>query len=548
MVIPLTVYEKRVSLLFMKNKQRVRPQTIAIILVMTVAILILLHQAFSRVRDLYNRQLYANALELREHFLENTVNNLVEDIVTERAVRTREFEDQVESCRDYVHLLAEEALEKGADPALEVKQYFDGRPDSDNWTYMAYDNKTNEVIYDNDGFLGDAWDGNDAAFENSFISSDSFNIGNEAMIYGITRQTMDDIVKKSIGQKVRYNEFEGNTWTWINEIRNYSGGKNYAVRLINPENNKTEGRLISTSEKDAEGKEFLAEELSQLNDLGFVHYQYAIKNDDGSRTYRIVYSKLFKDYNWIVSMGSNMDDIQIYVKNTRAPVEQYMIRFELVVALIFILLLAFMVMMTIRSDRAFTFKITKRLKHQVERDALTKATSRQHGEEKLKQFFEAFKKGKPSPAIMLLDVDHFKEINDTYGHDVGDVVLKRVVTSLYHTFRKSDYLIRWGGDEFVGVYLGLDEDGVRMIAAKVMDAMHAVKVTTDDGTELSMTASIGIAGFADSDTDYTDGIKRADNMLYESKAGGRDQFHIAAKNQKIDESKQSDKLARGKNP
>ncbi|MBQ9551121.1 MAG: GGDEF domain-containing protein, partial [Lachnospiraceae bacterium] len=115
-----------------------------------------------------------------------------------------------------------------------------------------------------------------------------------------------------------------------------------------------------------------------------------------------------------------------------------------------------------------------------------------------------------------------------------------------HTFRKSDYLIRWGGDEFVGVYLGLDEDDVTMVAQKVMEAVHAVKVKTDDGTELSMTASIGIAEFAVTDNEYMDGIKRADNMLYESKAGGRNQFHIAEKNAAIDESKQSDKLARGK--
>ena len=117
--------------------------------------------------------------------------------------------------------------------------------------------------------------------------------------------------------------------------------------------------------------------------------------------------------------------------------------------------------------------------------------------------------------------------------------------SLYHTFRRSDYLIRWGGDEFVGVYLGLDEDGVHTVAQKVMDSVHQVKVMTEDGTELSMTASVGFAGFAPSDTEYMDGIKRADNMLYDSKAGGRNQFHIAAKDAAIDDNKKSDKIARG---
>ena len=244
-------------------------------------------------------------------------------------------------------------------------------------------------------------------------------------------------------------------------------------------------------------------------------------------------------------MSSDMNDIATFVEHSNAEIEGYIIKFEIVVALIFLILLAFMVIMTVRSDREFTLDITKKLKRQVERDALTKATSRQYGEEVLKKVFEAYKKGKPSPAIMLLDVDHFKEINDTYGHDVGDVVLKRVVMSLYHTFRKSDYLIRWGGDEFVGVYLGLDDDGVYQVANKVMDAIHEVKVVTEDGHELFMTASVGIAGFAPSDKDYTDGIRRADNMLYDSKAGGRNQFHIAEKNAKIDENKNSDSIARG---
>ncbi len=278
----------------MKDKQKVRPQTIAIIVVMTLAILLLLHQAFRRIRVLYTDQLYANALELRRHFLENTVNNLIEDIVTERAVRTKEYEDQVESCRDYVHLIAEEAKD---DPAAAVKEYFDERPDSRNWTYMAYNMDDNSVILDSDGLLGDAWSGNEDEFGNSFISSDAFTAGNTRIIYGITRQTMDDVVRKSIAQKVMYNEFDGNTWIWINEIRNYDGGKNYAVRVANPEERGTEGRLISTSEKDANGNEYLKKELDDLNDIGKSEYTYSIKDKNGGSTPRLVYSVLFGDYN-----------------------------------------------------------------------------------------------------------------------------------------------------------------------------------------------------------------------------------------------------------
>ncbi len=525
----------------MNDKQKVRPQTISIVIVMTMIILVLLHQAFSKVRTLYTEQLYANAFELRDQFLEHTVNNLIKDIEAERDVRIREYEDQVENCIDYVHSLTKEA--EGS-PEQEVKKYFDGRPDSRNWTYMAYDTKTNDVLLDSAGLLGDAWNGDESVLKDSFISADFFKVGDTSIIYGITKETMNEVVKSSIIQKVKYNEFDGDTWMWINEIRNYKGGKNYAVRVVNPENPVSAGRLLSTDEKDASGREYLKDELEDLENDGDSLYTCMVKKIDGNVSPRLVYSALFGDYNWIVSMGSNMDDVTGFVDDTNAPVEQYLIKFEIVIAVIFFLLLAFMVFMTVRSDREFTWKITDRLKNQVERDALTKATSRQYGEEKLRHFFDSYKKGKPSPYIMLLDVDHFKEINDTYGHDIGDVVLKRVVTALYHTFRRTDYLIRWGGDEFVGVYLGLDEDSVYMVAQKVMEAVRSVVVIADDGTEIHLTASVGIAGFGPEDKDYTDGMKRADNMLYDSKAGGRNQFHIAAKDAKIDLNKNSDSISR----
>ncbi len=525
----------------MKNKQNVRPQTLAIVIVISLAILALLHNAFLNIRKLYGEHLYNSASELREHFLQSTVKNLMEDITTERDVRKNEFEDQVESCIDYVHRLAREAKDA---PELEVKKYFDGRPDSINWTYMAYDVNTNDVLVDSAGLLGDVWSGEESELDNSFVSSDRFTIGNTRIIYGITKLTLDSIVKNSISKKVMYNDFEGNTRMWINEIRNYNGGKNYAVTVVNPEERSSAGRLISADVKDAEGKEYLKDELEALQNDGEVCYRYHIKNKDGSISTMLVYSMLYSDYDWIVSMGSDMGDVREYVVNSKAPVEKYLLKFELSLAVMFIVLIAFMVIMTLRTDREFTFQITNMLKNQVERDALTKATSRQYGEEKLRQFFDAYKKGKPSPAIMLLDVDYFKEINDTYGHDVGDVVLKRIVTSLYHTFRKSDYLIRWGGDEFVGVYLGLDEDGVQMVADKVMDAVHEVTVITDDGTVIRLTASVGIGHFEPMDTEYMDGIKRADNMLYDSKAGGRNQYHIAARGTAIDMNKKSDSLSR----
>ncbi len=525
----------------MKKKHNIRPQTIAIIVVMALVMLLLLNHAFDRIRKLYTDLLYDNALELKTNHLEDTVGNLLKDIETEREVWLEEFTDQVESCEEYVRLLAKEAE---VNPEREVRRYFESRPDRENWTYMAYNSATNRVITDNKGLLGDSWDGNVQELQSSFISYDMFTVGGVTIIYGITQATLDDYVKNSIIKKIRYNEFDGNTWIWINKIRNYDGGKNYAECVVNPEDKSSAGWLLSTGIKDADGREYLKEELEALKKGGSCLYTYRQKAEDGIPSYRVVYSSLFKDYDWIISMGSDMGDLAIFLNARKTVVEQYMIRFEAAIVIIFIVLLGIMTVMILKSDRKFSLKVTRRLKKQVELDTLTKATSRQYGEEILKQSFESFKKGKNGPHIMLLDVDHFKEINDTYGHDVGDVVLKRVVTALYHTFRKSDYLVRWGGDEFVGLYFGLGENDVQAVARRVMEAVHSVKVVTQDNTEIALTASVGIAAFSSGDRDYTDGLKRADNMLYESKAGGRNQFHIAEKDARIDENKSSDKISR----
>ncbi|MCR5626136.1 MAG: diguanylate cyclase [Lachnospiraceae bacterium] len=510
--------------------KKIQPKTVVSIVLMALVLLALFHSAFTRIRSLYSNQLYENALDLRRGFLSDTVNNLLLDIDSERANRIEEYQEIVSSVQDYV----EEITKDSANVSEEVKTYLSGRTDKALWTYMAYDEKTNDIIYDSAGFLGDVWNGDVSSLDNAFVASGSIKKDGVVVIYGITKDTLKDNVQKNIIKKMHTNEFSSGV-LWVNEIRNYDGGKNYAARVVDTEKPKQEGMLLSSTVTDANGKAYLESELDGINDSGEVYYTYDMKGEDGSVITRLTYGKLYPDYNWIVCMGVNLSDIVKFADASREEADKLLFRFEIIIAVYIILLVVFLAWAMLKADRSYTQSNEKKLQKQVEWDELTKANTRAFGMEKLEDIFKNYKKGKPSPAIMILDVDHFKEINDTYGHDAGDAVLRRVVTCLYHAIRRSDYLIRWGGDEFIGVFMNMKREVLeRDFADKILKAVRSVEVILPDDVVVNVTASVGFAYFAPSDQNAMDGLKRADLALYESKEGGRDQAHIAPDGANID--------------
>lgn len=129
------------------------------------------------------------------------------------------------------------------------------------------------------------------------------------------------------------------------------------------------------------------------------------------------------------------------------------------------------------------------------------------------------------PAVMLLDVDHFKPINDTHGHERGDDVLRAVSGRLRGTLRTGTLLARWGGEEFLVL---LDASGMQEAGAAA-ERMRAAVGGTPFGfgeSRLPVTASIGVAAWAAGD-DFTSAVAEADTALYTAKRAGRDQAHVA---------------------
>ncbi|HET9058858.1 MAG TPA: EAL domain-containing protein, partial [Acidimicrobiales bacterium] len=165
------------------------------------------------------------------------------------------------------------------------------------------------------------------------------------------------------------------------------------------------------------------------------------------------------------------------------------------------------------------------LAHQALHDAVTGLANRLALMDRLAQAVLSLERNPGRVALLFIDVDDFKGINDSLGHEAGDRVLVEVARRLTRICRRGDTVARFGGDEFVLLCSALDDDDdVRLIASRVVQAISAKFV--DDGHDLTVTASIGVALTADPTTDPGLLLQQADIAMYDAKGAGRDGFRI----------------------
>jgi diguanylate cyclase (GGDEF)-like protein len=126
--------------------------------------------------------------------------------------------------------------------------------------------------------------------------------------------------------------------------------------------------------------------------------------------------------------------------------------------------------------------------------------------------------------FFLVDIDHFKAVNDELGHAAGDRVLQQMRERLEQVFRSSDYVLRWGGEEFLAVARGSRRDDAPEIAERLRVAIAERPFILDGGQPLSKTASIGFAAFPSRDLSWEQVVELADQALYQAKTGGRNRW------------------------
>lgn len=150
-------------------------------------------------------------------------------------------------------------------------------------------------------------------------------------------------------------------------------------------------------------------------------------------------------------------------------------------------------------------------------DPLTSTYTRRSGSEIIDMQFRVSIRQNAAFTIVFFDLDHFKSINDTYGHDEGDRVLCMFTQNLQSTLRASDVIVRWGGEEFLAVLPNTNVDGAQLVVNRIIDKWLGER---PDGAPL--TASIGIAErIADGKEDWPDLVELADQRMYAAKKGGR---------------------------
>lgn len=172
-----------------------------------------------------------------------------------------------------------------------------------------------------------------------------------------------------------------------------------------------------------------------------------------------------------------------------------------------------------------------RLHRMVERqamvDSLTGLANRRSLEETLRSELARAARFSDSVCVVLADLDDFKQVNDQYGHAVGDEVLKAFAVALRKTVRESDVAGRWGGEEFALVLPGTDAAGGARLAERARAAIEAHQVKMQNGDRCSVTASFGVASFPESQ-ELGEILAAADSALYAAKGQGKNRVVVAA--------------------
>jgi diguanylate cyclase (GGDEF)-like protein len=161
-------------------------------------------------------------------------------------------------------------------------------------------------------------------------------------------------------------------------------------------------------------------------------------------------------------------------------------------------------------------------------DPLTQTNNRASFEDSVKREMSLAARGDKSLSVIFLDIDHFKTINDYYGHACGDVALSSVAKWIKESLRASDLVFRFGGEEFVILLSDTDINGAKLLAERIRISIEQHTLAYDMSA-IKITASLGVSGLQVNDT-VDSFIGRADDAMYQAKRSGRNQVVLAGEN------------------
>lgn len=177
----------------------------------------------------------------------------------------------------------------------------------------------------------------------------------------------------------------------------------------------------------------------------------------------------------------------------------------------------------VASNKAALSSANHKLEQLSRMDPLTDLNNRNGLDKALELTFRSFlKKGTGPHSLVMVDLDHFKQVNDTHGHIVGDQVLKEIAQEMLSSTRRGDFVARYGGEEFFILLPNTDRDGAVLFSEKLREKIASMVIKSKEA-DIQVTVSLGVAELNEKDKTVLDWLSRADKALYKAKQSGRNQ-------------------------
>ena len=328
---------------------------------------------------------------------------------------------------------------------------------------------------------------------------------------------------------------------FVYQLHDLAGGPQFATMLINNNRPDLEGQVISEFALDTNGKSYRQEFMDGIRHQGEAHVIYTYQKPDGSGTGRkLSYFKLYPRWNWIVARGIYLDRLDADIAGKQQELRQRVQNEMVLLGIIFLagvgLSLALAYWFSRQLQSIFNQYRATRLQHLTEleelnrqlaqqsrTDALTGTANRGYFNEQLGQQLGQANRYGDTVCLLLLDIDHFKQINDTHGHLSGDQVLQELARLIQANIRQTDLFARWGGEEFVVLAPGITLEQAMQMAEK----LRTMVMNHHFPVDLDISCSFGVGQHLASET-TSDFLQRVDNALYQAKNQGRNCCVMAA--------------------
>jgi len=476
-----------------------------------------------RIESVYKTQTSKSIEQLKRQFLYDSVQNQIKRIDTQRTLASSRY------MQELIHKLTilDSAYKAGDTFIGRTQSYFSNATNAD-WVALLWEKKTGQLILDTHGLVAD--DAAPVEVVDAILADYPIHSIRSyppyTLFLGIPQTVVEDEVKAFIAEEIFGSVYSENSYIWVNEVINWEGGDGYAIRRIHPNLRDTVGTLLSTSMTDIKGNTPYKTELEGILQNGELFSTYYFQKKDSKEiSEKLTYAKLYKDYNWIVARGIHIDDLSAYVDETNY--QSSVILRQTVPLFIFLVLglFVFNSVLLMLIEKLKSKRDTQALQLQANQDTLTGIGNRRYGQSVLKDAYFQFKQDHTPVLLAFFDIDHFKHINDTYGHDIGDRTLVQLCRSLKQVVCSTDALFRLGGDEFLVICSKAGEKDIERISTALLETARTVDVS-EEGASFSLTISVGISTFRETDKNEQEALKRADKALYCAKQAGRNRCEI----------------------